>query len=600
MSTLLSALSISYDVDQGTLFSELSATVSKGNRIGLIGHNGCGKTTFLKLLNRELKPNSGNITQSNQCLLGVVEQVLPQHLHKLTLQDALLHQLPENLRQSEAWRTEVLLSQIGFSESDWQLTAGTLSGGQHTRLLLARALINEPDLLLLDEPSNHLDLPTLLWLEAFLGAWQGSYVLVSHDQRLLDNVTNCTWIMRDQKLHFFALPCSAARQALEQKDEADHARRTAEQNEIDRITKSAKRLAHWGHVYDNEDLSRKAKTMEKRIDRLKDEQTELTEGTPWQLALNGESLPANRLLEVANFAVKPEPNAPTLFEIENFQIKSHQRIAIVGENGAGKSSLIRSLWKSYETNEPSINKPGRTTEQAKQNEHLLSNDLHFHPKLRLGYYDQSLEQLDNADSLIEALGKFTDANERICKMSLIGAGFDFTRHSQKVAQLSGGERARLLFVGLSLANYHLIFLDEPTNHLDLEGKQELTETLQEFPGGVILVSHDRDLIELACTEYWMIKDNKLTRWLDVNKMYDDMHSGQQDETYNLTAIDTQNVATAQGWSNAKDEDELLARLVELEDKLEADKARRPNRQKPKLQALWQTEIEAINLKLETL
>ncbi len=118
--------------------------------------------------------------------------------------DAVAARLPEAMRLAELWQVELLLSDMGFTEQDWTLTAGTLSGGQHTRLLLARALIKQPDVLLLDEPSNHMDLPTLLWLESFLLNWKGSFILVSHDQRLLDTVTNCTWIMRDKTLQFFS------------------------------------------------------------------------------------------------------------------------------------------------------------------------------------------------------------------------------------------------------------------------------------------------------------------------------------------------------------------------------------------------------------
>ncbi len=156
---------------------------------------------------------------------------------------------------------------MGFAEAAWSLTAGSLSGGQHTRLLLARALIISPDLLLLDEPGNHLDLPTMLWLEQFLARWNGSFILVSHDSALLDSVTNRTWILRDGQLQAFDLPCTQARAALAARDESDALRHKAEQKEIDRVTASAKRLATWGQVYDNEDLARKAKQMEKQVAR---------------------------------------------------------------------------------------------------------------------------------------------------------------------------------------------------------------------------------------------------------------------------------------------------------------------------------------------
>ncbi|MGI9282130.1 MAG: ATP-binding cassette domain-containing protein [Endozoicomonas sp.] len=301
MSTLLSAQSVSYDNNSGPLLEELSFTLKKGDRIGLIGHNGCGKSTLLKLLTGHLSARSGSIALSKQCIMAAIEQHLPDSVSQLTLIDAIKAQLPDATREDDAWKAELQLSEVGFSEQDWLLKAATLSGGEHTRLMLARALILEPDLLVLDEPSNHLDLPTLLWLEHFLKQWQGSFVLVSHDQRLLDQVTNNTWILRAGQIHCFRLACSQARQALEDQDETDRLRRQSEQKEIDRVESSAKRLALWGKVYDNEDLSRKAKSMEKRIDRLKDQQTDQPAISPWQLKLKGEALRADRLLALTRF-----------------------------------------------------------------------------------------------------------------------------------------------------------------------------------------------------------------------------------------------------------------------------------------------------------
>ena len=236
MSTLLSAQSLFVETAFGPLFSDLSFTLKQGDRLGLIGDNGCGKSTLLKVLDGSTSPLSGSVSLANHCLLARVEQHLPEHLLEQTLLDAVLAQLPDAERDSMRWRAETLLTSMGLSEQEAGLPAATLSGGQHTRLLLARALINEPDLLLLDEPSNHLDLPTLLWLEQFLQRWPGNFVLVSHDRFLLDAVTNGSWILRDKRLHYFALPCSKARQALEERDASDALRHKAEQKEIDRVT----------------------------------------------------------------------------------------------------------------------------------------------------------------------------------------------------------------------------------------------------------------------------------------------------------------------------------------------------------------------------
>ncbi|MBU4681057.1 ABC-F family ATP-binding cassette domain-containing protein [Cedecea davisae] len=574
MSTLLTAQSLHLDTAFGSLLESITFTLKKGDRIGLIGHNGCGKSTLLKLLDGTLLPNSGSVTRASACLMARVEQHLPESLNEMTMLDAVLAQIETGLRDSERWRVEALLASMGFNETDWLLTSATLSGGQHTRLLLARALISEPDLLLLDEPSNHLDLPTLLWLEQFLRGWSGSFVLVSHDRSLLDNVTNGSWILRDRTLHFFALPCSQARAALDERDKTDAHRRQAEQKEIDRIAASAKRLAIWGKVYDNEDLSRKAKQMEKRIDKLKDEQTELTAGTQWQLRLKGEALPADRLLELEALDVRPAPECEPLFNLPLQRVKSGDRVAIIGRNGCGKSSLLRLLWQQYQ-------QPER------------EEGIRLHPRVHLGYYDQTLHQLKDGNTLLEALEPFAALSEQERKMSLISAGFPWLRHQQTVSTLSGGERSRLLFVGLTLARYSLLMLDEPTNHLDMEGKEALAETLQNFEGGVMLVTHDRELIARGCNRFWLVDNGGLSEWHDLDALYGLLTAEETGQPVPEARSSVQE-ARPKLWHES---DELLERLIELEEKLAEDMARKEKHQKPALQDQWRNEIEALNKKL---
>jgi len=569
MSTLLTAQSLRVDTAFGTLFDSLSFTLKKGDRIGLLGDNGCGKSTLLKVLDGTDSPAAGTVALAGYCLMARVEQHLPEAIYPLTMLDAVLAQLPATERESLHWKAETLLAGMGFTPQDMALTSATLSGGQHTRLLLARALIGDPDLLLLDEPSNHLDLPTLLWLEQFLQNWSGSFVLVSHDRQLLDAVTNGSWILRDKMLHYFALPCTAARQALVAKDESDALRHKAEQKEIDRVTASARRLATWGKVYDNEDLARKAKQMEKQVERLKESQTELTAGSPWTLTLRGDALRADRLLEMENLSVAPEPGLSELFHVDIARLRSGDRVAIVGRNGCGKSSLMKLIWRHF-SGEPS------------------EAGLKLHPRVSPGYYDQTLNQLSEEATIFDALEPFApDPQTR--KMALISAGFPWARHGQKVSTLSGGERSRLLFVGLTLARYSLLMLDEPTNHLDMEGKEALAETLQQFEGGVLLVSHDRQLISQSCNRFWLIEDGRLSEWHDAEAVFERLR-----EDTGPVVPEASNTAFKAPSSAS---DDLLERLVALETLLEEDLARKPKHQKPQLQAQWRREIEEIEAQL---
>lgn len=569
MSTLLTAQSLHVETAFGPLFTDLSFTLKKGDRIGLIGYNGCGKSTLLQVLDGTLVPSSGHVALASHCLMARVEQHLPDALLNQPLIEAVLAQLPASQRESQRWQAERLLMEMGFAPNEIEHPAATLSGGQHTRLLLARALMLQPDLLLLDEPGNHLDLPTLLWLENFLNSWSGSFVLVSHDNPLLDAVTNTSWILRDKTLHAFSLPCTAARQALEEQDESDALRHKAEQKEIDRVTASAKRLATWGRVYDNEDLSRKAKQMEKQVSRLKESQTELTAGTPWTLALHGDALRADRLLEMDNLPVPPAPGLPPLFTTGIARLQSGDRVAIMGRNGGGKSSLLRLLWRQMQQ---------ESTEAG----------LKLHPRLKPGYYDQTLNQLDDNDSLLDALEPFEPYAETR-KRALISAGFGWARHGQKVSTLSGGERSRLLFIGLSLARYSLLLLDEPTNHLDIDGKEALARTLREYPGGLLLVSHDRQLISNSCNRFWLIDENGLSEWHDADEVYEQLRHRICPDAPRTTAEPDEKITS--------EADDLLERLIELEWRLAEDLARKPKHQKPQLQQRWREEIANINNQL---
>lgn len=576
MTTLMSTHSLQMSAGHLPLFDNLDLSIRSGDRIGLIGANGCGKSTLLALLAGQRQPHNGRIHKATPCRCEFVAQHLPVQLQALSTRAVLLDALANEVDQ--AWQVDKMLTELQLAEQA-DLPVSALSGGQHTRLQIGRALLHQPNLLLLDEPSNHLDLPALLWLERFLLAWRGAFVLVSHDGRLLDRVTRETLILRDRRLHRFALPCSQARAALAEEDEQTRLRRADEQKEIDRLSASSKRLAIWGREHDDEKLVRQAKSMEKRVARLQEEQSVVGADAPWRLELHGQALPADALLRLDALDVRPAPGLPPLLRAEDLWLRAGDRVALLGANGTGKSSLLRQCW-------------GEVCDQRP------AEGWYRHPGASIAYYDQALQQLDGDATLTDALYPLAPLPEVSLRQALIRAGFPYSRHGQRVATLSGGERARLLFLALSLASNHLLWLDEPTNHLDLAGKEELAEAIAAFPGGVLLVSHDRELIERSCNRFWLIRDGQIREAHSAEQAYAELLSGAP-----LPAADKASralPATAQAQADpamgkalagqADNEEALLARWYELDALLAADLARKPRHQTPRLQQQWQSEL----------
>ncbi|WP_270688508.1 ABC-F family ATP-binding cassette domain-containing protein [Aeromonas sp. D3] len=568
MTTLMSTHSLHMTAGHLPLFDSVDLSIRSGDRIGLIGANGSGKSTLLALLAGQLDPHDGRVHHAAACRCEFVAQHLPARLQALTARAVLLDAVDGD--PALDWQVDKMLTELQL-EAQAALPVSALSGGQHTRLQIGRALLRQPNLLLLDEPSNHLDLPALLWLEHFLLGWRGAFVLVSHDGRLLDRVTRETLILRDRCLYRFALPCSQARAAQAEEDEQARLRRADEQKEIDRLSASSKRLAIWGREHDNEKLVRQAKSMEKRIARMQEEQSVVGAGAPWRLELHGQALPADALLRLDALDVRPAPGLPPLLRAEDLGLRAGDRVALLGANGTGKSSLLRQCWHDLRAQLP-------------------GEGWHRHPGASIAYYDQSLQQLDDAVTLTDALYCLAPLPEVTLRQALIRAGFPYSRHGQRVHSLSGGERARLLFLALSLASHHLLWLDEPTNHLDLEGKEDLAEALSRFAGGVLLISHDRDLIERSCNRFWVIREGRIVEAHSAERAYAELLC---DEPMDLS-ISPATTGSPQEQATVEDDEEaLLARWYELDALLAADLARKPRHQTPRLQQQWRDELQQL-------
>ena len=314
MTALIQAKDLGYSLGTKHLFENLSVSINQGDRIGLVGHNGAGKTSLLNLLAGKAAPDAGEVICKRGLRIAFVEQFVPEALRSCSLREAVLRVLPEEERLE--YRADTILGALGFNASQLEIPIERLSGGQQNIALLARAQILEPDVLLMDEPSNHMDVTALAALRQFLnGSRNTTYMMISHDRDLLDDCCTRTVFLRDQTTYAFDLPYAQAKLALQEQDEQAAHRRQVEEKEIDRIRKSAKRLAQWGRDYDNEDLARKAKTMALRADKLEAAKTEVTAGSGLTLSLDTEALRSKTVLTLEDLTVKARDDQRVLFSV---------------------------------------------------------------------------------------------------------------------------------------------------------------------------------------------------------------------------------------------------------------------------------------------
>jgi ATP-binding cassette, subfamily F, member 3 len=576
MKVMLQARQLAHAAGDRMLFANLDLAIHDGDRIGLVGHNGSGKTTLLGLLSGDVTPDAGDVQRRRGIVVARVEQFLPSHLASTSALDA----VAARGVAAERWRAEALLADFGFGAADHALPVGALSGGQQNRLMFARALMSEPDLLLLDEPTNHLDLATLVVFEHMLRGFGGAFVLVSHDRAFLDAVTQQTLFLRDGRLYRFAMPYTPARQALHETDDASARARRAEEARIDALRQSATRLAEWGRVYDNEKFARRARSMAKRVERLESEKTFVSEGSPLTLELQLGDTRSRQVLALEGLEVAVAGRQ--LFRVDELVIRPGERVALLGPNGVGKSTLIRALVQAHR-------------QMADEGE--SDRRIRFSPQISLGYYDQELDQVSGTESLMEFVVRRSDRDEQTVRSALIHAGFAYAGHGRSVAELSGGERARLLFLVLSQRAPNFLVMDEPTNHIDIEGKEQLETQLLGAGASLLVTSHDRHFLTTVANRFLWIRDCRLLEIGDPEEFFEDPDAEGGRRTEGPTEPDR-----AEGGDQAlplgSEQDDLLARIVELEALLGADRARRPRHQKPDLQAAWQREIEALYARLE--
>ena len=572
MTTLVQGHRISHAMGTKQLFNHLDISINSKDRIGLVGHNGSGKSTLLSILNGSKTPDEGDLSYNSALKLETVEQFIDDSLLPLTLVDALGIKLAADERAYSEYKLPKLLHELGFTEDEHEFCVNDLSGGQQNRLMFARALISEPNLILFDEPTNHLDLATLVQFENLLNSLDIAFLLISHDRQFLDSVTNKTIFLRDQSSYSFAQPYSSAKAKLDKQDEAAALRLKEEEKNIKSLKASAKRLADWGKVYDNEKLARKAKTMEKRIEKLEEAKTFVTKGSALNLTLDVSLSHANRMLQLENRFIKSPGDHPTdLFFVEDFFIRPGDRVALLGHNGVGKTTLIKLITDTFDANPQ-------------------SELVKFNPQCDLGYYDQELEILDPAWSLVEALRHCCDRTEGEYKTSLIKAGFPYLDMEKQVNVLSGGEKARLMFLIIKLNEPNFLILDEPTNHIDIQGKEQLEKQLLDNNATLLITSHDRRFVDNIADRYVLIENGLLRELNDPTAFYKQNVSRKRERQ--LSSSD-KHISNA----DAESEDQMLQRIIELESLLTNDRARKPKFQKIANQEKWLAELNTLNSQL---
>lgn len=575
-SPLLTAKSIHFDVGERVLFDQLSFSINEGDRLSLVGCNGTGKSTLMKILCGDIVPTEGEIIRRNGLKIGYVEQVLEDSFKHRQALELVADMLPDEERDYQEYKAEILLEDLGISREKFDVPVSKLSGGQINLIMIARAVIKEPELLFLDEPTNHLDIESLLLVENFLNNYfKKSFLLISHDSEFLDNVTNKTLFLQNEKIYRFSLPYSEAKQEVRKLEEELKKRRDEENREIKRLEVSAKRLSTWGKVYDNEDLARRAKSMEKKIEKLKEQKTEIFKSTQYKLRIDTNITKSNVLLRVEDYDVKIPQINKRLYSVDSFYIKRGDRVVLLGANGCGKTTFIKEIVDNYKSSKDEPN-------------------IYFNPQVKLGYYDQEQEQLNpNKGILNEVRSKVFCADDEI-KRELILSGFKYGDLDKPISALSGGEKARILFIILKLNKPNFIILDEPTNHIDIYGREELIGNLIESNSTILVTTHDRGFSKIIGTRYFLIKNYEIIEIYNPDKFYVEnlkkLRATEKKNTHVKNSTEIQD-------NDIGEDDKILSEIIQLEEKLEHNLNQTKKHQKPHLQEKWKSRIDFLYNKL---
>ncbi|MFC4723516.1 ABC-F family ATP-binding cassette domain-containing protein [Geojedonia litorea] len=517
-------LSISFQGEY--LFEDITFKLSPGDRIGLIGKNGAGKSTMLKILSKELEPDSGQIAADKNLSIGFLKQDIDFTYGRTVLQEAYdafkeikeleskidhineqlversdyesdaYHQLMVDLNEIQhqyeilggynyQGETEKILQGLGFKREDFNKLTDTFSGGWRMRIELAKLLLQNNDILLLDEPTNHLDIESIIWLEGFLKGFNGAVVIVSHDKMFLDNVTNRTIEISLGRIYDYNKPYT---KFLVLRNEIKTQQLAAQKNQAKQIEQTEKLIEKFRAKASKASM---AQSLIKKLDRI--DRIEVDEDDNSVMTLNFPvSITPGKVVVEARHISKHYGDLEVLRNID-LTIERNSKTAFVGQNGQGKSTLAKII----------------VGELKHQGELKLGHNV------QIGYFAQNqAEYLDGTKTVLDTMIDAANETNRSKVRDILGAFlFRGDEVDKYVRVLSGGERNRLALAKLLLQPFNVLVMDEPTNHLDIKSKNVLKDALKKFEGTLLLVSHDRDFLQGLANIIYEFKDQKIKEYL---------------------------------------------------------------------------------------
>ena len=510
-----------------TLLNEINFHISESDKIGLVGKNGAGKSTILKLVCGLQSPTSGKVAVPNGVKIGYLPQIMEHHKGRSVIDEAMtafadmfaledeLERISLELAQREDYESkeyhdlivrmnevndaisytrsdnpqvlaEKTLIGLGFKYEELSRPTETFSQGWNMRIELAKILLSKPDVLLLDEPTNHLDIESIEWLEGYLRDYRGSLVLISHERKFLDNVTNRTVEIMLGRIHDYKVPYS---KYLELRRERLEQQRAAFENQQRMIEKTEEFIEKFRY---KPTKSNQVQSRVKQLEKLERIEVDLEDKS----ALAVKFPPAPRSGDIAYKADEMTVGYGTkvVFSDAQIEVRRGEKVALVGRNGEGKTTLMRVIMGELDP---------------------MSGESKVGYNVNIGYYAQNQEDiLDKEDTVFGTLDRIAVGDIRLKLRDILGAFlFKGEDIDKKVAVLSGGERARLAMAKLILKPYNLLALDEPTNHMDIRSKDILKQALKSYDGTLIIVSHDRDFLDGLVDKLYEFRDGKVKEHL---------------------------------------------------------------------------------------